>query len=183
VAGDLQRKGYVGKTIGIKLRYDDFKIVTRDQTWTTTPPTPKPSATPRASASSACRWSGACACWACERGVEAELMQPLGDFLDAAPLWRVPRLVLPAHAGLHLELPDRPDAAVPGGHHDPLLPQPRPDPGQQPPAVVDGAGGARHYVDKIVAGIADKRLNTPVQPHRTRCRGVRVITARAGRAF
>ncbi|MBK8666045.1 MAG: DNA polymerase IV [Burkholderiales bacterium] len=32
VAGDLQRKGYVGKTIGIKLRFDDFKIVTRDTT-------------------------------------------------------------------------------------------------------------------------------------------------------
>lgn len=32
VAGDLQRKGYVGKTIGIKLRFDDFKSVTRDQT-------------------------------------------------------------------------------------------------------------------------------------------------------
>lgn len=32
VANDLQRKGYVGKTIGIKLRYDDFKSVTRDQT-------------------------------------------------------------------------------------------------------------------------------------------------------
>lgn len=32
VAEDLQRKGYVGKTIGIKLRYDDFKIATRDQT-------------------------------------------------------------------------------------------------------------------------------------------------------
>ena len=32
VAGDLQRKGYVGKTIGIKLRYDNFKIATRDQT-------------------------------------------------------------------------------------------------------------------------------------------------------
>jgi DNA polymerase-4 len=32
VAEDLQRKGYVGKTIGIKLRFDDFKIVTRDQT-------------------------------------------------------------------------------------------------------------------------------------------------------
>ncbi|MCX7279000.1 MAG: DNA polymerase IV [Burkholderiales bacterium] len=30
VAADLQRKGYVGKTIGIKLRYDDFKIATRD---------------------------------------------------------------------------------------------------------------------------------------------------------
>ena len=32
VAGDLQRKGYVGKTIGIKLRFDDFKTATRDQT-------------------------------------------------------------------------------------------------------------------------------------------------------
>jgi len=32
VAADLQRKGYVGKTIGVKLRFDDFKIVTRDQT-------------------------------------------------------------------------------------------------------------------------------------------------------
>lgn len=32
VAGDLQRKGYVGKTIGVKLRFDDFKIVTRDTT-------------------------------------------------------------------------------------------------------------------------------------------------------
>jgi len=32
VADDLQRKGYVGKTIGLKLRYDDFKTLTRDQT-------------------------------------------------------------------------------------------------------------------------------------------------------
>ncbi|MGE4242001.1 Y-family DNA polymerase [Ramlibacter sp.] len=32
VADDLKRKGYVGKTIGIKLRYDDFRIATRDQT-------------------------------------------------------------------------------------------------------------------------------------------------------
>jgi DNA polymerase-4 len=32
VAGDLQRKGYVGRTIGIKLRFDDFKAVTRDTT-------------------------------------------------------------------------------------------------------------------------------------------------------
>ena len=30
VAADLKRKGYVGKTIGIKLRYGNFKIVTRD---------------------------------------------------------------------------------------------------------------------------------------------------------
>lgn len=32
LAQDLQRKGYVAKTIGIKLRYDDFRIATRDQT-------------------------------------------------------------------------------------------------------------------------------------------------------
>ncbi len=32
VGDDLRRKGYVGKTIGIKLRYDDFQIATRDQT-------------------------------------------------------------------------------------------------------------------------------------------------------
>ncbi len=32
LASDLQRKGYVGKTIGIKLRYDNFKSVTRDTT-------------------------------------------------------------------------------------------------------------------------------------------------------
>ncbi|MCW5653835.1 DNA polymerase IV [Hydrogenophaga sp.] len=32
VAQDLQRKGYLGKTIGIKLRYDNFQIVTRDTT-------------------------------------------------------------------------------------------------------------------------------------------------------
>jgi DNA polymerase-4 len=32
LAGDLQRKGYVGRTIGIKLRYEDFRTVTRDVT-------------------------------------------------------------------------------------------------------------------------------------------------------
>ena len=32
VAADLARKGYAGKTIGIKLRFDDFKTVTRDHT-------------------------------------------------------------------------------------------------------------------------------------------------------
>lgn len=32
VAADLQGKGYVGRTIGIKLRYDDFRAVTRNHT-------------------------------------------------------------------------------------------------------------------------------------------------------
>ena len=32
LAADLQRKGYAGRTVGIKLRFDDFKTVTRDHT-------------------------------------------------------------------------------------------------------------------------------------------------------
>src|SRR5437868_11275033 len=32
VSGDLRRKGYAGKTIGLKLRYDNFKTLTRDCT-------------------------------------------------------------------------------------------------------------------------------------------------------
>jgi len=32
LAGDLARKSYAAKTIGIKLRFDDFKIATRDMT-------------------------------------------------------------------------------------------------------------------------------------------------------
>jgi len=32
VAQDLQKRRYVGRTVGIKLRFDDFRTVTRDQT-------------------------------------------------------------------------------------------------------------------------------------------------------
>ena len=32
VSNDLKRKGYAGRTIGLKLRYDNFKTVTRDRT-------------------------------------------------------------------------------------------------------------------------------------------------------
>src|SRR6478736_4937332 len=32
VSDDLTRKGYVGRTIGLKLRYDNFKTLTRDRT-------------------------------------------------------------------------------------------------------------------------------------------------------
>jgi DNA polymerase IV len=32
LARDLQRKGYASRTVGIKLRFEDFKTVTRDQT-------------------------------------------------------------------------------------------------------------------------------------------------------
>ncbi len=37
-------------------------------------------------------------------------------------------------------------------------------------------GGARHYVDKIVAGVDDKRLNTPVRRIERDAAGVRVVT-------
>ena len=37
-------------------------------------------------------------------------------------------------------------------------------------------GGARHYVDKIVAKIADKRLNTPVRLIERDAEGVRIVT-------
>ena len=40
-------------------------------------------------------------------------------------------------------------------------------------------GGARHYVDKIIAGIADKRLNTPVQHIARHADGV-TLTTHAG---
>jgi DNA polymerase-4 len=49
LADDLKRKGYVSRTISIKLRYDDFQIVSRNVTlcrW----PTPTPSCRPRANA-------------------------------------------------------------------------------------------------------------------------------------
>ena len=42
IARDLQRKGYAGRTIGIKLRYEDFHTVTRDLTL------PEPTADPAA---------------------------------------------------------------------------------------------------------------------------------------
>jgi DNA polymerase-4 len=35
LANDLERKGYVAYSVGIKLRFDDFKTVTRDMTLTT----------------------------------------------------------------------------------------------------------------------------------------------------
>lgn len=35
VAADLERKGYAGRTIGLKLRFDNFKTITRDRTLAT----------------------------------------------------------------------------------------------------------------------------------------------------
>ena len=46
VAQDLSGRGYVGRTIGVKVRYDDFRIVTRDVS--VTQPTNAPDAIRRA---------------------------------------------------------------------------------------------------------------------------------------
>jgi len=50
LAGDLRRKGYAGRTVGLKLRYDNFKTVTRDHTI----------ATPTQDAATIRRAAGAC---------------------------------------------------------------------------------------------------------------------------
>jgi DNA polymerase-4 len=50
LAGDLARKGYVAKTIGVKLRYTDFRIATREITL------PAHTADPKAIR----RWAGRC---------------------------------------------------------------------------------------------------------------------------
>jgi uncharacterized protein len=44
-------------------------------------------------------------------------------------------------------------------------------------------GGARHYVDKLVAGLADARLNTPVQRIERHAAGVTVVTAKGREPF
>jgi nucleotidyltransferase/DNA polymerase involved in DNA repair len=54
VAADLQRKGYVGKTIGIKLRYTTSRSSRATRPWTTAPPTRRIRRRPPASASSGC---------------------------------------------------------------------------------------------------------------------------------
>ncbi len=74
-----------------------------------------------------------------QAGAEQALMQPLGDFLkehrfgDAFRDWYfLPML------GCIWSCPTDQMLKLPGGNDDPLLPQPRPDPGGQPAPVVDG---------------------------------------------
>ena len=45
------------------------------------------------------------------------------------------------------------------------------------------AGGARHYVEQILAGIADKRLNSPVRLIERDAAGVRIVTDRGAERF
>ena len=45
------------------------------------------------------------------------------------------------------------------------------------------AGGAKHYVEKIVANIVDKRLNTPVHSIARDSRGVHIVTSAGSERF
>jgi hypothetical protein len=99
-----------------------------------------------------------------QSGTDAQLSQSLGDFCRNRFQRRVLRLVLFAHDGLHLELPHGkqmlqfPVATMVRFCHNHGLLQI-----SNRPQWWTVQGGAKHYVEKIVARIGDKRLNTPVR--------------------
>lgn len=112
-----------------------------------------------------------------EAGHEAELVQPLGEFLDAhhfsaafrdwyflpmmACIWSCPTAQM-------LRFPV--STMIRFCHNHGLIQV------NERPAWWTVTGGARHYVDKITAGIADKRLNTPVRLIERDAQGVTVFT-------
>jgi DNA polymerase-4 len=103
VAADLLRKGYVGRTVGIKLRFDDFRTVTRDLTL--------PEAT--ADAAAIRRAAGACLKRVdlAQRlrllGVRAGSLQKAGSELSTPARRRASR-ISPASAADSAELPFEP---------------------------------------------------------------------------
>ena len=112
-----------------------------------------------------------------KRGAEASLTQPLAEFLQAQKFSAEFRdwYLLPMLGCIWSCPTDQmlqfPVATMVRFCHNHGLAQV-----SQRPQWWTVAGGARHYVDKITAGITDKRLNTPVR-HITRdARGVAVTT-------
>ncbi len=112
-----------------------------------------------------------------EAGQDAELVQPLGEFLDAhrfsaefrdwyflpmmACIWSCPTAQM-------LQFPV--STMVRFCHNHGLIQV------NGRPQWWTVTGGARHYVDKIVAGIADKRLATPVRLIERDAQGVTLFT-------
>lgn len=110
-----------------------------------------------------------------KRGVEAEMMQPLSGFLDAHRLsaefrdwYFLPMLgcIWSCPTDQMLQFPVA--TMIRFCHNHGLIQV------TNRPQWWTVAGGARQYVQKIVAGIADKRLNTPVQHITRNAQGVRV---------
>ena len=119
-----------------------------------------------------------------EQGVDAELMQPLGEFLSAHRFGAAFRdwYFLPMLGCIWSCPTDQmlqfPVATMIRFCHNHGLIQVA-----NRPQWHTVAGGARHYVDKILAGIADKRLNTPVRLIERDAAGVRIVTERGAERF
>jgi uncharacterized protein len=108
---------------------------------------------------------------------EAELLQPLGEFLQAqrfSPEFRdwyfLPMMgcIWSCPTAQMLQFPVA--TMIRFCHNHGLLQI------TNRPQWHTVAGGAKHYVQKITAGVADKRLNTPVRLIARDASGVRVIT-------
>ena len=112
-----------------------------------------------------------------EKGSDATLTQPLGDFLQQHGFGEAFRdwYFLPMLGCIWSCPTDQmlkfPVATMIRFCHNHGLIQV-----SQRPQWWTVAGGARHYVEKIVAGIADKRLATPVRRIERDAAGVRVVT-------
>jgi uncharacterized protein len=112
-----------------------------------------------------------------EQGQEAELMQPLGEFLARHRFGAAFRdwYFLPMLGCIWSCPTDQmlqfPVATMIRFCHNHGLIQVT-----NRPQWHTVSGGARHYVDRIVAGIADKRLRTPVRLIERDAAGVRVVT-------
>jgi predicted NAD/FAD-binding protein len=112
-----------------------------------------------------------------DSGAETQLIQPLGDFLDAngfgaefrdwyflpmmACIWSCPVRQM-------LQFPV--STMIRFCHNHGLIQV------NDRPQWWTVVGGARHYVDKITAGIADKRLYTPVRRIERDANGVTLVT-------
>lgn len=119
-----------------------------------------------------------------QEGADAELAQPLGEFLQAhgfsaefrdgyflpmtACIWSCPTEQM-------LQFPV--STIIRFCHNHGLLQV------NDRPQWWTVAGGARHYVDKILAGLPDKRLRTPVRSVHREAHGVRLLTDAGWESF
>lgn len=112
-----------------------------------------------------------------EAGQDAELTQPLGDFLrehrfsDAFRDWYfLPMIgcIWSCPTDQMLEFPV--STMIRFCHNHGLIQV------ADRPQWWTVSGGARHYVEKIIAGITDKRLSTPVRRIERDAEGVRIVT-------
>lgn len=107
-----------------------------------------------------------------ERGTEAQLQQPLGEFLQTHGFgaafrdWYFMPMVASIWSCPTAQMLQFPVATLIRFCHNHGLNQVR-----NRPQWWTVTGGARHYVDKIVASIPDKRLNTPVRAVRRHADG------------